>query len=149
MKCLTICQPYAHLIITPQDELPPGQVQKRVENRKWDTSYRGELLIHAGKSKKYLDDGDLELFRGMVFGAILGVVTVVDCVPKRDDLGFAQYRLDARPWLKDHIHAEGPFCFVLENPRRFETPIPYLGLLGFFEVPNTILPAEFVPVKKN
>lgn len=30
--------------------------EKRVENREWPTSYRGPLLIHAGKSREWLDD---------------------------------------------------------------------------------------------
>jgi len=41
MYALTIHQPYAHLIVTPQDELPEGAVQKRVENRSWVTKHRG------------------------------------------------------------------------------------------------------------
>ena len=40
MKALTIKQPWATLII---------QGDKRFEFRSWQTKYRGELLIHAGK----------------------------------------------------------------------------------------------------
>lgn len=41
MKVLTIKQPWASLII---------EGYKRFEFRSWKTNYRGELLIHAGKS---------------------------------------------------------------------------------------------------
>ena len=40
MKALTIKQPWATLIM---------QGDKRFEFRSWQTKYRGELLIHAGK----------------------------------------------------------------------------------------------------
>ena len=38
MKCLSICQPFAELII---------QNKKTIELRKWNTSFRGEFLIHV------------------------------------------------------------------------------------------------------
>ena len=40
MKVLTIKQPWATLIM---------QGDKRFEFRSWQTKYRGDLLIHAGK----------------------------------------------------------------------------------------------------
>src|SRR3546814_4442712 len=45
MKALTICQPYAELILLGL---------KRVENRSKPTRHRGPLLIHAGKSRDWL-----------------------------------------------------------------------------------------------
>ncbi len=47
MKALTIQQPWASLIIIGV---------KRFEYRSWKTSYRGPLLIHAGKHKPTQDD---------------------------------------------------------------------------------------------
>ena len=41
MKALTVLQPYAWAIVTGL---------KKIENRTWPTSHRGELLIHAGLS---------------------------------------------------------------------------------------------------
>ena len=38
MKCLSICQPFANLII---------QNKKTIELRKWNTNFRGVFLIHA------------------------------------------------------------------------------------------------------
>lgn len=46
MKCLTVCQPYASLIVG-WEGIDQADV-KRVENRKWRPAYRGPLLIHAG-----------------------------------------------------------------------------------------------------
>ena len=48
MKALTVLQPWAWALI---------HGPKRIENRSWATYYRGPLVIHAGKSKKWLDEG--------------------------------------------------------------------------------------------
>ena len=123
MKALTICQPYASLIIgwpgMPEEERKP------VENRTWHCHYRGPLLIHAGKSKKYLDTWDGPVPEEMLFGVILGQVRMVGC---RTPL-----RLDYP--LRMSIHVEGPFCFVLRDPQRFDLPIPFRGQKGMFDVP--------------
>lgn len=141
MKALTICQPYAHLICLPDDD----DRAKRVENRTWATSYRGPLLIHAGKSRACLklsaDKSQDEEYRipvsEMTFGAIVGVCKVVDCFQNvRRDLEAAIHR---RPWLAGHQHVEGPSCIVLAECRKFETPIPYRGAQGFFDVPHEVV----------
>ena len=38
MKCLSVSQPYADLIV---------QGKKTIELRTWNTKYRGEFLVHA------------------------------------------------------------------------------------------------------
>lgn len=113
MKCLTVKQPYAWAIIAGH---------KRVENRSWSTSFRGRLLIHAGKSldalTHQLPDAPPPADQ-LAFGAIIGYVDVVDCVPVEDVAG--------------DPYAFGPWCFVLANPVAIE-PIPMAGKLGLFEV---------------
>lgn len=145
MKCLSICQPYSHLIVTPQAQLPPGVTQKRVENRNWSTGYRGKLLIHAGKSLAWceLDSAKArdELYNlavaDMTFGAIVGVVDLIDCVPiaVAESLSCPE-RLR---WMRDHPHTSGPYCLVLANAVKFATPIPYRGLQMIFNVPDEIV----------
>ena len=136
MKCLTICQPYASLIVTPQALLPVGQVQKRIENRRWSTLYRGPLLIHAGKSREWFDGYD-EIFPDVPFGAIVGCVELVGCVP-RVDLGFPSM-VEKYPWALDHVHMSGPYCWILEDPVMFEMPIPFTGKQGLFEVDDSVI----------
>lgn len=123
MKALTICQPYPHLILTGE---------KPVENRTWSTRFRGPLLIHAGKSRDWLDEGDEQRYP-LIFGAIVGMVEMIDCMHVT-----TLQRLNAS--LRHNHHVSGPWCFVLKNPVRFETPIPYKGQQGFFEVPDNIIP---------
>ena len=47
MKAISIKQPWAWLIISGY---------KTVENRKWYTAHRGDILIHASKSKLDLNE---------------------------------------------------------------------------------------------
>ncbi len=130
MQAITICQPYASLIVG-YDGMPP-EILKRVENRTWPTRYRGPLAIHAGKSKKWLDTWGGPVPEEIPFGAILGIVELVDCV-----------RLDQRPiwddWLDTHIHASGPWCWILQRPGRLKQPVPYRGCQGLFSVPDDLL----------
>ena len=98
---------------------------KDVENRTWRTSCRGRIYIHAGKLFSEHDWIDTEAERYIkaegterrVYGAIIGEVTIANCVTESDS-----------PWF------EGPIGWVLRDPVAYETPIPYRGRLGLFEV---------------
>jgi hypothetical protein len=122
MKALTICQPYAELIMLGE---------KRVENRTWSTPYRGPLAIHAGRSRRWLDTYR-PLPARMDFGAIVGICDLTQLVP-------IERIRDGRPlpkslaWLHDHEHVEGPWCWVLEHVRRFERPIFCGGRQGLWD----------------
>lgn len=118
MKALTICQPYAELI---------ARGDKPIENRMWATSYRGPLLIHAGKSREWLDEDDEVLYPGMPFGAFVAVADLVAC------LHVNQAWPNCWRHLVGHEHANGPWCWVLENVRRFDVPLPAKGAQGLWE----------------
>lgn len=141
MKALTICQPYAHLIITGE---------KRVENRTWPTNFRGPMLIHAGKSRDWLDlnhDESLDLsceipLSEMAFGAVVGVATMTDCVTLDNVRRFASTGHGIRTglrWMTRHEHTEGPWCWVLDNVRRFPEPVTYRGAQGLFEIDDLMV----------
>jgi len=115
MRALTICQPYAHLIAIGE---------KRVENRSWATSYRGPLAIHAGRSRSWLKRGDAERYPEMVFGGIVAVAELITCWPKAEAPPFA--------WVLDHVHTEGPWCWVLGNIARLHDPIMCSGARGLW-----------------
>lgn len=107
-KALSIRQPWVHHIFHDG---------KDVENRKWETDYRGDVLIHASKSfdgpaadkRRFLIDHPHE-----PFGTIVGIVEIIDCRASMKSKWF-----------------HGPYGFVLHNPRLI-TPIPCKGMLGFF-----------------
>ena len=102
MKALSIRQPYAHNIVFDG---------KDVENRTWRTSYRGQVLIHASKSKNEIDSDDPKNYQ---LGGIVGMAEIVDCVEAMDSQWFC-----------------GPWGFVLANVR--ELPfMPCKGKLSFF-----------------
>lgn len=124
MKAITICCPYSHLVAIGE---------KPIENRTWSTSFRGTLLIHAGLSRDYLDEGDEARYPEMVFGAIVAQVTMVACLA-----------VSAKRWpdrweaLHTHEHANGPYCHIYEDIRRLPEPIPCRGAQGFWTVPSDI-----------
>ena len=120
MKALTICQPNAELICLGE---------KRVENRGWSTDYRGPLLIHAGKSREWVETHDGPLPERLVFGAIVGRCELVACVSYRFAHRYPEYR-----WITRDAHASGPKCLILENVERLERPIPWRGVPGLFVV---------------
>lgn len=152
MKALTICQPYARLIVLPDDD----DRAKRIENRKWSTTFRGDLLIHAGKSRDWLalnedgtEDEEYEIpLADMAFGAIVGVCKMVDCF-NNEMAAERESAFRRRLWLQSHEHREGPFCFVLSQCRAFKTPIPYRGTQGFFDVPIDVVREAIVEVMAN
>lgn len=122
-RALTIHQPWASLII---------QGHKQVENRPWQTDYRGTIAIHAAASRNSLIDGRYTaLMQGiklppddqLVYAAIIGLVDLVDIV-----------RYPDIPGELINGFASGPFCWILKNPRPIKHPIPYRGQLKFFNV---------------
>jgi hypothetical protein len=128
MNTLTICQPWCWAIL---------HGPKKIENRTWPTNHRGPLLLHSGKSRKFLESEDPAVWperygvplpeeKDLVFGAILGVVDVVDCL----------HFEDLPPDWKAHPFAQGPYCWLLANPRPFAEPIPWKGQLSLYQVPD-------------
>lgn len=124
MKALTICQPYAELI---------ARGEKPIENRTWPTTYRGPLLIHAGKSREWMDYEDGLRYPELAFGALVASANLVACL----------LLTDVAPWpnrwehLRRHEHANGPWCWVLEDVRRI-TPVPCRGAQGLWELPPEV-----------
>lgn len=125
MNVITICNPYPELILLGE---------KPIENREQRWNYRGELLIHAGKSRSWMSDVDYQRYPNLSWGAIVGRCDMVDCLDIDDDWP-SKYA-----HLKDHEHANGQFCLLLENPRRFVRPVPARGALGLWRVPIEIQP---------
>lgn len=112
-KALSVRQPYAWLIVAGH---------KAIENRTWNTHYRGPLLIHAAKKPHEHDAADILKRYGvrvpadLTTGAVIGVVELVDVVTSHDS-----------PWFS------GPFGFILAKPRVLK-PRPCLGKVGMFSV---------------
>lgn len=123
MKCLSIRQPWAHLII---------HGGKNIENRTWTTKYRGRFLVHASKgmTRKEYDEAfryavaidsrfyrDFPAFEDLDRGGVIGSVELTGVVLLHERQS---------PW-----HMADCIGFQLVNPK----PIPFIplkGRLGFF-----------------
>lgn len=149
MKILTVTQPYATFIILGLKEF---------ETRSWPYHYCGEIGIHAGKGlgpvggisgfEGILKDGmmmgllmrQIEQDQGLKpckrwihsplfpLGEILGKVDMAGCV--KIDPEFKESLS-----LQEKIignYAYGRFAWKMENPRRFDTPIPAKGSQGIW-----------------
>lgn len=131
-RCLSIRQPWADVI---------AHGVKPIENRTWETRFRGRFLLHAGKT--YDEEGALWIhdeadrlvgaawgsrLQALVLaarhrtGGFIGAASLADCVTNHDS-----------PWFF------GPFGFVLKQARAFDLVIPYRGQQGFFMVPESVL----------
>ena len=123
MKCLSIKQPFADLIISGK---------KKIEIRSWKTSYRGELLIHASKMP---DKYALRRFgikkENIDLGKLIGKANLVECKEYKSRKEFLS---DKRFHLSESYKNRELFGFVLKNPIRFKIPVPLKGRLGIFDV---------------
>lgn len=130
MKALSLMQPWAWMMTHGL----PGIPMKDIENRKWQTSFRGPVLVHASKT---FDDDGLDFIQDKLEelgfdyeqvlpekynqGGIVGVFTITDCV-----------RHSKSPWFF------GPYGFVVKN----QHPLPFhplRGQLNFFEVSQEVV----------
>lgn len=129
---LSINQPWAALI---------AHGLKRIENRGWNTSWRGEFLIHTGKNVdrdasedmlagrhpvtgEPLDLGDMSL-ADLRQGGMIGIARLVDVIRGHKDLARFEGKIDTS-WFV------GKYGFILANARPIEF-IPCVGALGFFK----------------
>lgn len=139
MKAITVSQPHASKFFDPDDL---KWVENRPKDKPW-VYYRGLLLIHAGKGTQYLTKKELAAHPT---GAILGVVRLETVIHishlQRAPRGI--YVDDTRRTVGevlDHKHTCGPYLLIVGNARKFRVPIPYVGALGLFEVPDALVSA--------
>lgn len=168
MRCLSLYQPWAHLL---------AHGLKRVETRGWPVRHRGPLLVHAAKTW----NGELatlsraEPFASALrslgvmwsdkgrpnvpFGAVVGRVDVVTCL-RTEDVGVMDADQGEPVWfgrhgaanpnyfplqISRHEKAFGDFsperfAWLCEKAVAFAEPIPFRGAQGVFEVPDDLLP---------
>lgn len=110
MKVLSIKPPWAYAIIYGG---------KDIENRTWNTKFRGRFFIHC--SLKPDNHAPKELWNYVptdrpAFGGIIGSVELIDVVEKSDSKWF-----------------QGPKGFILKDPKEHKF-VPLKGKLGFFEM---------------
>ena len=135
---LSVRQPWAWAIVNGW---------KRVENRTWQTRHRGPLVIHAGtreiredvhyacrlvsdQTGRPLGGVEAQYARENTRGAIVGTCELAECGHADDQTRFGGvHPPEIENWLS------GPWCFVLDNARQMESPIPWRGRLGIWHEP--------------
>lgn len=144
LRALSLRQPWAFLVV---------HRSKSIENRRWQTPFRGDFLIHAAKGCTRQEHADALAFAegaapgcttGMPAwketerGGIVGIARLVAVIAPR--LEMIRGTLDHYPpgvnWRWHMIQTQ--FGFVLENVR----PVPFIpcrGMLGFFDVPDEVM----------
>ena len=121
MKCLSVCQPFAELII---------QGKKTIELRKWNTKFRGEFLIHAAKNILIEDCKRMKISSSITTGAIIGKVKLTDVKKYESD---KELKSDKKKHHSLSDITKNKYGFILESPKKLRVPIPYSGKLNFFE----------------
>lgn len=124
MKVLTIKQPWATLIM---------QGDKSFEFRSWQTKYRGDLLIHAGKGidKEAMKRLAKYLPEEIPLGKILGKVTLVDCIRMCPEFKEMLLKENSDIYTKSSFSEN--FGWQVENVQVFDEPIEAKGHLSLWE----------------
>ena len=103
-KAISLKQPWANLVI---------QGKKTIETRKWNTHYRGDLVICSSKSPKIHPAG-----------CALGIVELYHIEPmnkKHEKKACVEVYSRAHSWF-------------IRNARIFKEPIPVKGQLSLFNI---------------
>ena len=122
MKCLSVSQPFADLIISGK---------KIIELRNWNTKFRGEFLVHAPIKIRKEDCKRLKINKKLVTGAIIGKAELYE-VKKYGSI--KEIKADQKFHLASKKFHDRTFGLMLKNAKLFRIPIPWKGQLGFFEV---------------
>ena len=121
MKCLSVCQPFAELIV---------EGKKTIELRKWNTKFRGEFLVHAAKNILIEDCKRMKISSSITTGAIIGKVKLTDVKKYESD---KELKSDKKKHHSLSDITKNKYGFILESPKKLRVPIPYSGKLNFFE----------------
>lgn len=132
MKAYTVYQPYAYATVAGL---------KHYETRPRRTNIRGRVAVHAAKSDFHAGGIAAALVRDtctgrtetarpfqFAFGAVIGTVEIVDCVPVEEIVNTLSERERV---LGDY--SPGRFAWVLQNPVMFDEPFPDRGKQGWWE----------------
>lgn len=121
MKVLTIRQPWASLIMAGL---------KEYEFRSWKTNYKGEVLIHAGKTIDKEAEKRLKKYLPNVLptGKILGKVELIDCIKVTPQFLVELRKINPDIYAKSVFKEE--YAWNVKALEKFDAPIETKGKLG-------------------
>lgn len=144
MKALSVRQPWTFAIT---------DLGKSVENRTWETKYRGPILLHAAlgctrrewtyfyngvhsgtapyaeAALRALGNKKVPELNDLPRGGFVARANIIECIHESEKHFL---RPEDNPWFF------GPYGFILNSvePIKF---VPYRGALGFFNVPDDLV----------
>ncbi|MBI4139733.1 ASCH domain-containing protein [Candidatus Woesearchaeota archaeon] len=127
MKCLSLKQPWAELVVNGR---------KTIEIRKWNTKFRGDFIVHASKIPNAEAMTRLG-FESLPVGCIVGKAKIVrvkmySSIEEFEGDGDKHFA-KCYDWNK-----KGKlYGFILENAQRLHK-IPLKGQLNFFDVNDNL-----------
>jgi hypothetical protein len=125
LKCLSVSQPFADLIISGK---------KTIELRNWNTKFRGEFLIHAPLKIKMDDCKRLKINKKFATGVIIGKAELYD-VKKYNSL--KEINVDKKFHFATKKFQVKTYGFKIRNVKMLKIPIQFKGQLVFFDVELT------------
>lgn len=129
MKVLSLTEPFATLI---------KEKKKLIETRSWKTNYRGELYIHASKTKlakKDIENKELmSLIPNAIFpyGHIICKCNLVDCIYMTKEYVEDMKTNHHQEYLCGE-YQEGRYAWILEDIKPLKHPIPAKGQLNIWD----------------
>lgn len=133
MKVLTVQEPYATFIM---------QGMKKIETRSWKTKYRGEIYIHAGKSKNFLkkinNNKVLKLLESidLNYGNIICKAELIDCVYMTKDFIDKVKNENNYEYILGE-YAVGRYAWILQNVQEIDQKIQAKGKLNIWTYPKS------------
>lgn len=131
MKVLSLTEPWATLI---------KNKKKFIETRSWETSYRGELFIHASSTKipkDALENNELMSIVGnleMNYGYIICKCKLVDCV-YMDEQFLEKIKCNKQEYICGG-YSLGRYAWILEDIEILKEPIKAKGQLSIWNYYN-------------
>lgn len=150
MKVLSLIEPFATLI---------QEKKKKIETRSWKTDYRGDMYIHASRtrpSKKDLENEELMFLvenKNMNFGNIICKCNLVDCIYMTEEYVEKMKKDNYKEYICGG-YKEGRYAWILENIELIK-PIKAKGQLNIwnyyneFEIMNLMESVEYGWIDKN
>ena len=128
MKCLSLRQPYAELLVSGK---------KTIELRKWNTNFRGKFLIHASKNvnEEKCESLGIDHIK-LDTGAIIGRCILCDVKEYKNKTQFMRDK--SRHYADITFFDSRVFGFIIKDTKRLRNPIPFSGKLEFFEVNDSV-----------
>jgi len=123
MKCLSIKQPFAELVV---------QGKRTIEIRIWNTKFRGEFLVHASQKidKEICKLQNIDPYK-LIYGAIIGKAFLYDV---KEYKSIKEFLKDKGKHLATERYSDHKYGFMIKDAIKFRKPIYMPGRLNFFNV---------------